>query len=139
MNLVNPESLTQVLKSTKKNKGGNLTVLSKATNKEFTYRIARSEFKEKWYTQVYVETQYLQFRHLGVYREGGIFKAGQPVTSPAAKGAGWVLGNCEKGNFALVNAQAEIYHTGSCLKCGKELTDSDSIKAGLGPICRAIK
>jgi len=136
MNQVNPESLNQVLRSTKRNKGGNLTVLSKASKKEFTYRIARSEFKDKWYTQVYVETQYLQFRHLGVFKEGGIFKAGQAVTTPAALGAGWLLKHCEQGNYGLINAQAEIYHTGSCLKCGKELTDSESIKAGLGPVCR---
>lgn len=136
MNQVNPESLNQVLRSTKRNKGGNLTVLSKASKKEFTYRIARSEFKDKWYTQVYVETQYLQFRHLGVFKEGGIFKAGQAVTTPAALGASWLLKHCEQGNYGLINAQAEVYHTGSCLKCGKELTDSESIKAGLGPICR---
>ena len=136
MNQVNPESLNQVLRSTKRNKGGNVTVLSKASKKEFTYRIARSEFKDKWYTQVYVETQYLQFRHLGVFKEGGIFKAGQAVTTPAALGAGWLLKHCEQGNYGLINAQAEVYHTGSCLKCGKELTDSESIKAGLGPICR---
>jgi hypothetical protein len=136
MNLVNPESLAQVLKSTKRNKGGNLTVVSKATKKEFTYRIARSEFKDKWYTQVYVETQYMQFRHLGVYKEGGLFKAGQAVVTPAALGASWLLKHCENGNHTLVTTQAEIYHTGCCLKCGKELTDSESIKAGLGPICR---
>jgi len=29
-----------------------------------------------------------------------------------------------------------VYHAGRCGKCGKELTDPESIKLGVGPICR---
>ena len=134
---VKPEALAEVLKSEKNNKGGYITVKSLSSGKDFTYRIARSEFKDRWYTQVYIETQYMQFRHLGVYKNQGIFKAGVPVTTPAAQGAGWLLRMVEKGAFKTIETQADIYHTGRCLKCGKELTDANSIEAGLGPICRS--
>ena len=137
MTTVDPQSLAVVLQSQKKNKGGNFTVRSKSTQKDFTYRVARSMFKDEWYTQVYVETQYLQFKHLGVYRDQKIFKAGVPVTSPAALGISWILKQCEVGNFQLIDKQADVCHTGRCLKCGKELTDIESIESGLGPICRS--
>lgn len=35
----------------------------------------------------------------------------------------------------LFNAQAEFWHSGSCARCGRELTDPDSIRTGLGPVC----
>jgi hypothetical protein len=136
MNLVNPEVLSQVLKSEKNNKGGRFTVRSKSTGKDFTYQISRSQFRDKWYTQVYIETQYLSFKHLGVFKSEGVFKAGVPVTTPAAMGIGWLLKNVEKGRVAAIASQADIYHTGKCLKCGKELTDANSIEIGLGPVCR---
>ena len=136
MNQVKPEVLQEILKSEKNNKGGRFTVKSKATSKDFTYQISRSQFKDKWYTQVYVETQYMAFKHLGVYKNEGVFKAGIPVTTPSALGIAWLLKNAEKGRSAAIAAQADIYHIGKCLKCGKELTDANSIEIGLGPVCR---
>ena len=136
MNQVKPEALAEVLKSEKNNKGGRFTVKSKSTGKDFTYQISRSQFKNKWYTQVFIETQYLSFKHLGVFKNEGIFKAGAPVTTPSAMGIAWLLKNVERGRVAAIASQADIYHTGKCLKCGKELTDAVSIEVGLGPVCR---
>ena len=136
MNQVKPETLVEVLKSEKNNKGGRFTVKSKSTGKDFTYQISRSQFKNKWYTQVFIETQYLSFKHLGVFKNEGIFKAGAPVTTPSAMGIAWLLKNVERGRVAAIASQADIYHTGKCLKCGKELTDAVSIEVGLGPVCR---
>ena len=125
------------MKSEKNNKGGSFTVRSRSTGKDFTYRIARSEFKNRWYTQVYIETQYLQFRHLGVYKDHAIFKKGQKVVTPAAQGIAWILNNIQAGKIKAIETQAEILHLGSCIKCGKTLTDATSISIGLGPHCRA--
>lgn len=30
----------------------------------------------------------------------------------------------------------EVHHNGSCSRCGRELTDPDSIASGFGPVCR---
>lgn len=30
----------------------------------------------------------------------------------------------------------EIWHEGRCGRCGRPLTDPDSIKSGIGPVCR---
>jgi hypothetical protein len=32
----------------------------------------------------------------------------------------------------------EVYHSGRCGRCGRELTDPESIKCGLGPHCRTV-
>jgi hypothetical protein len=31
--------------------------------------------------------------------------------------------------------QIDMFHLGKCLACGRPLTDAESIKAGLGPVC----
>jgi hypothetical protein len=136
---IKPESLISVITSEKKNKGGNFTLRGKKTNKDFTYRISRSEFNDRWFTHVYVETQYLKFKHLGYYKDGNVIKSGSIVESDTAKGISWLLRQVESGNTHRLNEQAEVFHTGKCLKCGRELTDAHSIETGLGPICNSFK
>jgi hypothetical protein len=48
-----------------------------------------------------------------------------------------MLRQVEGGKFENLTNQIELYHLGNCLKCGRVLTDSESIRIGLGPICRA--
>lgn len=132
------KSLEVVLNTEKNNVGGNFTIRSKRTKKDFTYKIKRSFFKENWITHIYIESQYLDFKHLGTYRNGGVFKNGASITSDTAKGIAWVLKNVESGNFDMIEEQADIFHTKSCLRCGRELTDASSIELGLGPVCRKI-
>jgi hypothetical protein len=38
----------------------------------------------------------------------------------------------------LENTNLEIYHSGQCCRCGRLLTDPESIKSGLGPECIKI-
>jgi hypothetical protein len=131
-------SLAMVINSEKKNSGGNFTLRSKKTGKDFTYRISRNEFNGRWYTQVYIERQYLDFLHLGCYSNGAIKKKGVLVNTDTANGIAWLLRQVEKGDFDNLEKQADLFHTGSCLRCGKELTDAGSIEIGLGPVCRTI-
>jgi hypothetical protein len=136
--IIKPESLITVITSEKRNKGGNFTLRGRKTNKDFTYKISRSEFCGKWYTHVYVETQYLNFKHLGYYRNGNIYKGSSVVNSDAANGIAWLLRQIEKGDLNKLNEQAELFHTGKCLKCRRELTDAHSIETGLGPVCNSV-
>ena len=32
-----------------------------------------------------------------------------------------------------------LLHSGKCAKCGRELTEPDSLRIGLGPVCRQLK
>jgi hypothetical protein len=81
----------------------------------------------------------LKFKHLGYYKDGNVIKSGSIVESDTAKGISWLLRQIESGNTHRLNEQAEVFHTGKCLKCGRELTDAHSIETGLGPICNSFK
>jgi hypothetical protein len=75
---------------------------------------------------------------LGYYKDGKIIKKGEVVDTPSATAIGWVLRNIEKNRIDVVQNGVEIMHAGKCIKCGKTLTDAESIEIGLGPICRHI-
>jgi hypothetical protein len=46
----------------------------------------------------------------------------------------WALAQVVKGNE--LPAGYTIQHEGKCCRCGRTLTDPESIEAGIGPICR---
>lgn len=129
------KTLAQLITSDSEIVGAPFTAKSKATGKEYTFKVSSSSFKEKLYIHVYVETQYLDFKHLGTYRSGKLWKAGKVVESPSAVAITWILNN-SLHNLPKVTQQVELLHIGKCLKCGRPLTDSSSIESGLGPVCR---
>lgn len=109
-------------------------IKSLKTGKEYTYRIVRNEYNEKWYTHVSVETGYNNFTRLGTFFDK-IVNKGKEVESPSAIAISFVLNKMKKEEFDYLDKNVEFLHTGVCLKCGKTLTDSDSIKNGFGPTC----
>ena len=136
MNIIKSIAFSSVLSATANNKGAEVTAKSLRTGKDFTFKIARKEFQGKWYTHLYVETEYLQFQHLGTYFNGKVWKKRSEVASPSATAIGWILAKVEEGKADLVDANVQITHLGKCLRCGRTLTDATSIEIGLGPVCR---
>jgi hypothetical protein len=133
---ISSTALSSVLNSEKNNSGADFTLKSLATNKDFTYKIARKEFKGKFYTHVSIEVGYLQFQYLGTYFSGAIRRKGAPITTPSAQAIAFVLNKVEEQKFAFLDEKMDLMHKGSCLVCGRTLTDANSIETGLGPICR---
>jgi len=136
--IIQAQSLSFVINAEKTNSGAEFTVLSKATGKDFTFKINRSEFNGRFYTHVKVEQQYQEYRYLGTYFAGAIRRKRELVESASAKAIAWILKKVEEQKFELLNEKVEIMHTGSCLRCGRTLTDHESIEIGLGPICRSL-
>ena len=64
---ISSTALASVINSEKNNSGADFTLKSLATGKDFTYKIARKEFKGNWYTDISVEVGYLDFQYLGTY------------------------------------------------------------------------
>jgi hypothetical protein len=116
-------------------KGGRFTLKSIKTGKEFTYSISRSEFKGNWYTHVKVENNYLEFKRVGSYFNGRITNKRMAVNTPSAKAIAFVLKAVEEKRFEFLDKSMETYHLGACVRCGKTLTDSESINRGLGAVC----
>jgi len=135
---VSSTALESVLMASKSNTGASFTIRSKDSGKDYTYRIKRDAFNGKWYTHIFVEKTYLNFDYLGMYEQGTIFrkKVGQ-IFTPAAIAIAWVLKKVEEKKFIMLDLEKiDVFHLGFCLRCGKTLTDAESIEHGLGPVCR---
>lgn len=135
---ISSTALESVLMAPKNNTGASFTIRSKNTGKDFTYKIKRAVFGGKWYTYIFVEKSYLHFDYLGTYFQGQIWLKKQPIKTPAAIAIGWVLGKVDEKRFMYLDTKIDVFHLGSCLRCGATLTDATSIEHGLGPICRKI-
>ena len=139
---ISSSALKTVLEREKKTNGAVFTIKSLHTNKEFTYKIRRKLFGEKWFTFILVETRYMEFRYLGSYFKGKIWNKkaeGGKVNTPSANAIAFILEQVEKNRIEWLDEKMEIYHTGSCLCCGRTLTDSESINRGIGPVCAGIE
>ena len=133
---VSSTTLASVINSEKNNSGADFTLKSIATGKDYTYKIARKEFKGNWYTHISVEVGYLDFQYLGTYFSGAIRRKGAPITTSSAQAIAYVLLAVEGQKFAFLDEKMDLMHKGSCLVCGRTLTDANSIESGLGPVCR---
>lgn len=134
---ISSSALELVLLAPKNNVGAEFTIRSKATGKDYTYKIQRSAFKGNWYTHIFVEKTYLHFDYIGQYFNGKIWLKKQPIETPSAIAIAWVLKKVEEKQFIILDTEKiDVFHLGRCLRCGKTLTDAESIEHGLGPICR---
>lgn len=131
-------ALLQVIRTEKNNGGGEFTLKSRATGKDYTFRLSRSQYNGKWYTHVHVEAGYMNFKYLGHYTAGKVVHKGRMVESPAAIAIAHVLRRVEAGGAQKLDTMLDVMHTGKCLKCGRPLTDADSIERGLGPVCSSL-
>jgi len=139
MTLISTKVLKNVICRERKNKGATFTVKSVKSGTDYTYKLVRKEYRGKWYTHVLVQTHYLKFVYLGSYFNGKLFHKKSVVSSKTAIAIGYILNNVELGRFDFLDSKMELMHTGNCLCCGKPLTDPNSIKIGLGPVCNSNK
>ena len=84
--LIQPQAIKTALETLAMN--GVFTAVSKITGKDFTYKVKQSEFNDKNYTHVYVENGYLEFKHIGTYFNGKIYKAFDLSSSRSASRTG---------------------------------------------------
>ena len=119
--------------------GGNakFTVVSpKGTS--FTYQIRKDkkaeEGDERHFVQVLTGPNNQEdFTFLGTIFGGKRYFHGKrsPIApgAPSATAFKWIWDHAE-------DPRIEVLSSGVCSRCGRELTDQESIKTGLGPICR---
>lgn len=134
--IMNPMALQHVIKSDKDVNGAEFTVRSKRTGKDFTFKLSSNFYNGQHYTHVKVETEYQKYRYLGYYANGTILRKREEVKSESAAAIAWVLRQVESQREEALHQNIEMFHLGSCIRCGKTLTDATSIEIGLGPICR---
>jgi hypothetical protein len=136
--ILQPESLLYVINSDKNIKSSMFTIKSRKTQKDFTFKLVKKTFHDKQYLHIYVEVNYMQFKYVGFYWEGKIYRSHKEVTSISAKVASWLFRQLQKQKMQELKQNVELFHLGKCLCCGRTLTDAESIEAGIGPKCRQL-
>lgn len=121
-----------------------VSVLNRQSGNRFTFKIKAPQTEEAdqrpdiWFVQVltgpnnHSDYQYLGFIRDGRYRYGG-GKAKVAAEAQSAQVFAWLWPRVTEGGLPPC---IEIWHSGTCGRCGRTLTDPLSIETGLGPICR---
>jgi len=113
------------------------TLESKISGQHYTFEISKREFsgKECWFAAVMTNGD--QYTYLGMLISKCTlrFTAKSRLTedAPAVKALCWFLRALEAG---IIPDSVTVYHSGKCGCCGRELTDPESIRCGIGPVCR---
>ena len=121
------------------------TLVSKVSGERKTFLVehakATEKFPEGWMVKLLVGPDNgSDYRYIGIIRVGnGIanFFANKKGYAPEACAAfAWFVRLINARRNDRFNEQAEFWHSGFCARCGRELTDPESIASGLGPVCR---
>jgi len=109
-----------------------ITLKSKKTGKHFTYRIRKKKNQDVWFVSALYNPSDQMYSYIGCITEFGKFvhtkKSQVNSDSPVFQAFCWSWNN-------LRSEKLEIWHEGRCGRCGKSLTDPESIQRGFGPYC----
>jgi hypothetical protein len=112
------------------------TALNTETGNRFTFKVNKGK-KDIYFVNVLTGPNIFEF--IGTFTSNTNFKVGQKSRiseqSTSYKVFYYILNHLRKGDLL---PQVEIWHEGKCAKCGRSLTDPESIKTGWGPYCRKI-
>ena len=118
------------------------TLVSKATGKRYTYRVAKAKDKDTMFfvsvlTGQSNETDYEYIGYISTNGTHSAVMAGKRgnLTHPAFRGLGWLLRKIEGSSPIAMPDAVEFWHEGRCARCARVLTDPVSIARGLGPEC----
>ncbi len=125
---------------------GNAVFTLVGKSSRFTYKICKAPEKEgyppTWFVKVLTGPQNeSDYQYVGMLRRdvfGGSYRHGSKSKisedAPSIKAFRWTWERvvCQGQRDLKV---LEIWHVGKCGKCGRPLTDPQSIATGLGPVC----
>lgn len=114
------------------------TTVNIQTDNRFTFKVNKGDRNDIYFISVL--TQPNMFEFIGSFYPNTLVrispKSRISEQSTSYKVFNYILDHLRKGD--LPN-QIEIWHEGKCAKCGRSLTDPESIKLGWGPYCRKNK
>jgi len=121
--------------------GGNatFTMTSAASGQHFTYKVRQKDETTPFFVSVRYKTdgdwtdyRYIGFLH-GSDRANLIAGRKGCPDSDSFKALRWALQHlCTR----KIPDQLTIQHEGACCVCNRPLTDPESIRLGIGPVCR---
>lgn len=115
--------------------GGNslFTVKNSQSQNRFTFKVNKHKKEDIFFVKVLTNPDMYEFVGTLI---GGVFyhskKSRVSSQAQSVKVFNYIFDRLSKN---ILPNFIEIWHEGRCGKCGKTLTDPDSINAGFGPYC----
>ena len=114
------------------------TVVSEKTGTRFTYKIAGGGEKPFFVKLLTGSNNTSDYSYLGTIFDDGtklVPKRNGSITSnaPSFKALSFTIAMLNNG--VEFPSAFSLYHEGKCGKCGRKLTDPESIDRGIGPVC----
>lgn len=125
---------------------GRITLLSKRTGDRFTYKLSRPPAEEGKRRPIFVRvlsgpdngSDYTFLGSIWPSPEGARYAHSQRSRvgsdAPSVVAFEWFVGVLARQDAARFE-QLELFHEGTCGRCGRPLTVPESIESGLGPVC----
>lgn len=114
-----------------------VTLKSKKSGKHFTYKIKKAKDKAILFVSVLFGDNTSDYMYIGcIFDDKGIvITKGSKCTAEALsfKVFKWAWEHIKRLD---IPKDLEVWHEGRCGRCGRKLTEPESIACGLGPICR---
>ena len=118
-----------------------ITVRSGSTGSRFTFKVHTPKKAKSpiWFVSLLTGSDNENnYEYFGQIRKNGSFDHGRKsrITndSTGAKAFNWFWNMIQAGRNDVLNL-AEVWHEGSCGRCGRKLTVPKSISSGFGPEC----
>jgi hypothetical protein len=136
-----------------------ITLLSLKTGTRYTYRIVKQKYKKDpktgvrtllgpnekpmyWVSVVWGSDNENDFKYIGLLKDiDGTLKFGYSKSSRVTSNDkrfmafNWLWQQVTTDLLLSLDEQVEVWHEGTCGRCGRSLTVPASIEAGIGPDC----
>lgn len=118
-----------------------LTLVSLKTGTRFTYRVRAGGRGHTFFVDLLTgPNNETDFAWQGILFQDGNYRQMTstgclPKQAPSIRALRWFL-SLAATEADRMHPGIEVWHEGTCGRCGRRLTDPMSIETGLGPICR---
>ena len=111
-----------------------VTFQNPLTENRFTYKVVKHKVDDIYFVHVLTNPEVYMF--LGTIRDYGFKYSHKSKINRDAKSV--IVFDYVFHHLIMetLNSTIEIFHDGRCSKCGRQLTDPESVEYGLGPYCR---
>lgn len=113
-----------------------MTLVSRKTGTRFTYKIKKSDDGRLFFVSVLTgQDNESDYRYLGTMRDGTYNhgrKSAIGIDAPSNVAFTWFYRQLDN---LILPTELEVWHEGTCGRCGRKLTVPESIARGIGPEC----
>lgn len=113
-----------------------VTFLNTESGTRFTYKVSAHKDGEPWFVRVRTGGGEFEdtWAFIGTIFGDSQFRMSRKSTlhsqSPSVLAFTWIWRHID-----VLPTKIEVWHEGHCMKCGRSLSDPESIARGLGPVC----